>query len=106
MLQSRGQGPVLYLDTEEFQMFLMIRAGNAIGAHDRLLIDPQAQHDEVPVLESQSLVTRRGEAEDRLIPMMDGQYALCSDCSHAAYYRGIARNRLVGAGYMPMPKRY
>jgi len=38
--------------------------------------------------------------------VMDGQYALCSDGSHGAHYRGIALNRIVAHRYMPMPKRY
>src|ERR1700736_5538967 len=34
------------------------------------------------VLEAQTGIARRGEAEHRLVPMMHCQYAFCTNCSH------------------------
>src|ERR1700682_6789361 len=36
----------------------------------------------MPVLEAQSLVARRREAEYRLVPMMNRQDVFCTSCSH------------------------
>src|ERR1700704_1026665 len=36
----------------------------------------------MPVLEAQTWIARRGEAEYRLVPVMNRQDAFCSNCSH------------------------
>ena len=82
VLQARRQRPVGNLDAEEFQILFVIRAGDAIGAHQRFPLDLQPEHDEVSVLEAQALVARGREAEHRFIPMMHGQDAFRSDRGH------------------------
>ena len=89
VLQARSQRAVRHLDAQELQVLLVVRAGDAVGAHHRLLIDAQTQHDEMPVLEAQRLIARRGEAEDGFIPVVHRQHPFRSDRSHAPYYPDI-----------------
>jgi iron complex outermembrane recepter protein len=69
-------------------MFLVIRTGDTIGAHDGLLVNAQSEHDEVTVLEAQSLIPGRGKAEYGLVPVMDRQYAFCSNGGHGFVLSG------------------
>ena len=82
MLQPRGQGTVLNLDAEEFKMFLIVGAGDAVGAHQGATADLQANHDELAVLEAQPRVARGGEAEQRLVPVPYAQDRFSADRGH------------------------
>src|SRR3546814_14087047 len=70
MLQTGGQRTVLDLDAEELQRLFVVRAGDAVRAHQRLAIDLQADHGELAVTEAQSGITRGREAEQRVVPEM------------------------------------
>ena len=52
MLQTRGQRTVLHLDAEELEILVIIRARDAVRAHEGLSIDLQANHDEVAIFKA------------------------------------------------------
>ena len=53
VLQARGQGAVGHLDAQEFKVFLVVRAHDAVSAKQGLVIDAQTDHGEVAVAEAQ-----------------------------------------------------
>jgi hypothetical protein len=55
VLQARGQRAVLHLDAEELQMFLVVRAGDAVGTQQRAVPDFEADHREVAVAKRKPL---------------------------------------------------
>ena len=65
-------------DTEEFQMLVVVGAGNAISAGDYLAFDFQADHDEMPVLEAQTRIARGAKTEQRVVPVMHANDVLGS----------------------------
>ena len=81
---------MLYLDAEKFQMLLVVRAGNRIGAHDRargLVVigggfTGQAQHHKMTILKSQTRVARRFEREQRIVPVVYIENTLSCEISH------------------------
>ena len=58
MLQARGQRAVRHLDAEEFQVFVVVGAGDAVGARQRLAVDLEADHHELAVVKAQTGVAR------------------------------------------------
>ena len=62
-LQMRGQRPIRHLDREEFEFLVPGRAGDRIGAVDRLAVDHQADHREFAGAETELCRTRHAEAE-------------------------------------------
>ena len=71
-------GPSGHLDAQELEVLLVIRAGDAVGAQQRTVIDVESHHHELPVLESQARVPRGGERELCIGPMMYLEDALRS----------------------------
>src|SRR3546814_19248262 len=61
VLQTRGQRPVRHLDGEEVEAVVPRRAGDGVGAQQRLAFDHQAQHDELAGAETEAC--RPGKAE-------------------------------------------
>src|SRR5699024_5973677 len=55
---------------------------NAVGTHERLAIYLQAQHDKMPVVETQGTVACRGEGKQRVVPVLDTQYLFRIKSSH------------------------
>ena len=43
--------------------------GNAVRPHERLSVDDQSEHDEMPVLEAQALISRRRETKCSVVPV-------------------------------------
>src|SRR3954463_15271797 len=84
MLETRGQRAVRHLDGKEFQPVLVIGAGNAVGAQQRLLADFQADHGELAVAKTERRVARGGEGEQRVGPVMDAQDAFLVEVAHLA----------------------
>ena len=82
VLQARGQRAVRYLDAEELEFFFVVRARDRIGTHQRLAVDHQADHHEVPALEAQARRARAGEGEERFVPVMDAGHALGVESRH------------------------
>ena len=77
----------------------MIGAGDAVGAHQRLLIDAQSQHDEMPVFKAQSLVPRGCETKDGFIPVVHREHALGSYGSHPPIIQEIAGISMLAGVY-------
>ena len=82
MLQTRCERPIRHLDTEELKMLLVVRAGDTVGTHQRTPFDFQTDHDELTVLETQPLVTRGLETEQRVIPVMHTEDSLDVQVAH------------------------
>jgi len=57
-------------------MFLVVGAGDAVRARQRLPVDLQTDHHEVAVVETQCRIPRRLEAEQGFVPVMDFEHAL------------------------------
>jgi hypothetical protein len=86
VLQQRGQRAVRHLDAEEFQVLLVIGAGDAVGTHAAAL-DFQADGDELAVDEAQGLVARGAEAEQGVVPVMDGKNGFGIQGAHGSATR-------------------
>ena len=74
MLQPGGKLAGGNLDREEFQVFLMVRAAHAVGAHQRAAFDFQADHRELAADEAETGVAGGGETEQAIRPMPDGEH--------------------------------
>ena len=85
VLQLRGEGAFLHLDREELQVLLVVGADDAVGAQQRLVVDPQPDHREVAVGEPQRGVTRGGEAEQAVGPVVHAQHALFEEGTHGRW---------------------
>ena len=71
MLQLRGQGAIGYLDAEEFEMIVVVGAGDAVGASQWSPLLRQADHHELPIDEAQARVARGAKTEQRFAPVMN-----------------------------------
>ena len=74
VLQARGQRAIRHLDAEELQRVFVVRAGDAVGAHQRAAFDFQTDHDEVTVLETETGITGGPEAEQSVCPVVHAEY--------------------------------
>ena len=84
VLQPRGQRAVRHLDAEELQVVFVVRADDAVGAQQRLVVDAQPEHREVAVGETQRRVARGGEGEQAVGPVVDALHRLFVECSHGS----------------------
>ena len=82
VLQTRCERAVGHLDAEELQVFVMVGAGHAVGAHQRLAVDRQADHHEVAVAKAQGRIARGAEREQGVVPVVDVQDAFGADVCH------------------------
>src|SRR3546814_18429410 len=82
VLQARSKRPILDLDAKEFEVFFVVRAGDAVGPHQRLAFDFQADHDEVAVMKPQGRIARGGEGKKRIVPVAHAEYALGVESGH------------------------
>ena len=71
VLQARCERSVRDLDAVKLEVLVVVGARQAEGAEQRAAVDLQPQHHEVPVLEAEGGVARRGEAEERVVPVVD-----------------------------------
>uniref|UniRef100_A0A0R3QHZ1 4Fe-4S Mo/W bis-MGD-type domain-containing protein n=1 Tax=Brugia timori TaxID=42155 RepID=A0A0R3QHZ1_9BILA len=90
VLQPRGQRAVFHLDAQELEVLLVVRAHDAVGAQQRLVVDAQADHREVAVGETQRRVARGGEGEQAVGPVVDAQDLLFAECTHTELNSGDA----------------
>lgn len=88
VLQPRGQRPVLHLDAEELEVFLVIGAGDAVGAHQRLAFDFQADHDEMAIVKAQRRIAGGGEGEKGVVPVAHAEDALGIESCHVVVNYG------------------
>ena len=82
VLQARGQRAVGHLDAEEFEMLLVVRARDAVGASQRPALHLQPDHHELAVGEAQCAVPRGAEAEQGIVPVVHAQNALGRQVAH------------------------
>ena len=82
MLQPRSQRAVGHLDAEELEVLIVVRAGDAVGAQQRLAVDRQAEHHEVAVAKAQGGVARGAKRKQRLVPVVDMQNAFGAEVCH------------------------
>ncbi len=85
VLQARGQRAVGYLDAEELEVLLVVCTGNAIGAQQRPFVDLEADHDKLAILEAKRRITRGGEGELSICPVVYFEYPLRTDGSQDRY---------------------
>ena len=95
LLQLRGQRPVRDLDGEEFELFLVIGARHAVGAQQRPALDLEADHRELPVLETEAGIAGGGEAEKRIGPMPDRKNFLSIERAHVFSFFLTSRCRTI-----------
>src|SRR6516164_131815 len=86
LLQVRRQRPVGDLDREKLKLVLVIGAGHAVGAHQRTAVDFEADHRELTVLESKTVVAGRAEAEQSVGPVPDRKNFLSIERAHMLYF--------------------
>src|SRR5271169_3669 len=84
MLKPRRQRPVRHLDRKEFEVLLVIRAGQAIGAQQRPAGHFEPDHGELAVLKAEAGISRGGEAEKAVRPMPDRGDVFAVDRAHSA----------------------
>ncbi len=82
VLQPRGQRTVLHLDGEEFELVFVIRAGDAVGAQQRLLVDLQPDHREFAVAEAERGIAGGLEAEQGVGPVVNADNAFLVEVAH------------------------
>ncbi len=100
VLQARGQRAVLHLDAEKFQMVGMVGTGNAVGAHQRLALDFQANHDELAIFKAQAGVARGAEAEQGIVPVVYAEYALDVMIAHCLSFLPVKKYADQGSWHM------
>ncbi|MNZ80954.1 hypothetical protein D3C78_996080 [compost metagenome] len=98
VLQLGRQRAVFHLDRQEFEVFLVIRAGDGIGAQQVLAVDLEADHGEVAVGEPQRHVAGGGEGEKAVGPVVDGQYAFFVECTHGENGGEVVKREPSGDG--------
>jgi hypothetical protein len=82
VLQPGGQRAFFHLDAEELQVLLVVRADDAVGPQQRLVVDLQADHREVAVGETQGRIAGGGEGEQPVGPVVDAEHAFFAECTH------------------------
>jgi hypothetical protein len=89
VLQFGGQRAVGHLDAQKFEVFFVVGAGNRVGPQQRFaVVLAQADHGEVAVRKTQGLVTRGGEAEQSVGPVVNAQNAFFEKCTHEIFWVG------------------
>src|SRR5689334_17019956 len=78
VLQTGCQRTIRHLDAQELEMFLVVRARDAVGAQEWPVVDLEPHHHELPVLEAQARVAGGGEGELVVRPMLYVEYPLRS----------------------------
>src|SRR5205085_6283080 len=91
VLQARGERPVGHLDAQELEVLLVVRADDAVGAQQRLVVDLEADHREVTVGKAQRGVARGGEGEQLVGPVVHAQHAFLVQCAHREVLLVISR---------------
>src|SRR5258705_4041846 len=84
MLEARGQRAVRNLDRKKFEPVLVVGAGDAVGAQQRLFTDLKPDHGEFAVAKTERGIAGGGEAEQGIGPVMDAQHAFLIEVAHFA----------------------
>src|SRR5258708_36725871 len=78
----------------------MVGARHAVGAHQGTAIELDADHGELSILEAETGIAGRGEAEKRIGPMPDSKNFLSIECAHGFWFsrfRQMEKDRVVSA---------
>jgi hypothetical protein len=78
VLQTGRERAVRDLNAQKLEVFLVVRAGDAVGAQERPVIHVEPHHNELAVLKSQAGVSCGGESELSVCPVLYFEYALRS----------------------------
>src|SRR5262249_6294159 len=92
--QARRQRAVRDLDAVELEMLFVVGARHAVRAEQRPPVEHEADHHEVTIVEPESPVPRRAEAHQRVVPMVNAEYALFVKSRHAAVSVGRLTARI------------
>src|SRR5258708_18868210 len=84
----------------------MVGARHAVGAHQGTAIDLDADHGELSILEAETGIAGRGEAEKRIGPMPDSKNFLSIERAHGFWFPGCSAverlyRRACGSGKGP-----
>src|SRR5690606_20275105 len=71
VLQLRCERAVFHLDGKEFQLFLVVGAGNAVGAHQGPPLMLQTDHAEMAVLERQTGIAAGEKTQKGVVPAVN-----------------------------------
>ncbi|MNT26605.1 hypothetical protein D3C72_1621930 [compost metagenome] len=82
ILQTRGQRTVRHLDRVELKVLFPVGAGHRVGADQRFAVHFQTDHHELAVDETQTRIAGASEAEQGVVPVMDGQDGFGGKSSH------------------------
>ena len=82
VLQPRGQRPIGHFDAQKFEFVIVVCAGDAVGAQQRLAFDTQADHGEMPVFEAKLGRAFGLKTEQALVPVFDFGDANGADGCH------------------------
>ncbi len=82
VLQPGRQRPVLHLDRQELELLVIVRAGERVGTQERLALEFEPDHHELPVREPERGAARRREAEHAVRPVMDVEDGLAGKRAH------------------------
>jgi hypothetical protein len=63
MLKPRRQRSARHLNRKEFEIVVVVCAGDAIGLHQWLSLKSEAKHRKFAVAKAKAAIPRRGEAE-------------------------------------------
>ncbi|MPM65902.1 hypothetical protein SDC9_112806 [bioreactor metagenome] len=101
VLQLGGQRAVRHLDRQELEVFLIVGAGDRVGAQQVLAVHLQAYHGEMAVREPQGGVACGGEGEKTVGPVVHRQDTFFEKCAHV---RWIADNGQEKKQRLPIKK--
>jgi hypothetical protein len=100
VLQLRGQRAVGHLDAEEFEVFVVIGAGDAVGAGQRTALLRQADHHELTIDEAQAGIAGGAKAEQGIVPVMNRKDALGGIVAHRFDQVGLLTGNRIPSCYI------
>ena len=85
ILQTGGQRTIRHFDTQKFQFFIVVGAGNAICPQQWLALHLHTQHEEMPIFKPQRSIPGGFETEQGVIPVMDIGNVLDRKAGHCGF---------------------
>src|SRR5208282_2124696 len=95
MLEPRRQRTFRHLDAEKLEIVLVIGAGHAVGAKQRLALDFNSDHRKLAIDETKSRIAGGAEAKQSVGVMLDFEHGLAIEGAAAFLFRrdGLGRRR-------------
>ncbi len=106
MLQARGERAVRHLDRQEFELLVVVGAGKAVGPEQRLSVELEADHHELPVGETERGAARRREAEHAGRPVVHVEHGLGLQGAHGGGAPGCGEEIGDRAASLPEARRH